>query len=113
MADGIRTSRNDLAIKGQALGYGKHQSVQPTPAAEILNPLVYLISANAPGLKEATALFRRSLIKEGVITLENLMSLRVSTPLTKNEIDTALAAMPETFVVVYPIIKEVSPHLIG
>jgi glutamate-1-semialdehyde 2,1-aminomutase len=113
MADGIRSILNDLGIRGQVIGYGNHQSVHLTPAEEVLNPLVYLMTANAPGVKEAMALFRRSLINKGVITLENLMALRVSTPLTKNEIETALAAMREGFTEIHPILKEVSPHLVG
>ena len=74
---------------------------------------MYLMTANAPGVKEAMALFRRSLINKGVITLENLMSLRVSTPLTESEIETALAAMREGFNEIHPILKEVAPHLIS
>lgn len=63
------------------------KEVHLTSADDVLYPLVYLMTANAPGVKEAMALIRRSLINRGVVTLENLMSLRVSTPLTENEIE--------------------------
>jgi glutamate-1-semialdehyde 2,1-aminomutase len=112
MADGIRGILKELGIRGQVIGYGNHQSVHLTTNDEVPNPVAYLLSANAPGLAEVMALFRRSLINKGVITLENMMSLRVSTPLSENEIETALAAMRECFIEIHPILKEVAPQLV-
>jgi hypothetical protein len=59
------------------------------------------------------ALFRRSLINKGVITLEDLMALRVSTPLTESEIETSLNAMRENFMEIRPILEEVAPDLVA
>jgi glutamate-1-semialdehyde 2,1-aminomutase len=112
MANGIRNILEELGIRGQVIGYGNHQSVHLTTDDEVTNPVSYFLNANAPGLKEVMALFRRSLINKGVITLENMMSLRVSTPLSENEIETALAAMRESFIEIHPILKEVAPHLV-
>jgi hypothetical protein len=39
------------------------------------------------------------------------MALRVSTPISENEIQTVLAAMREGFVEIQPILKEVAPDL--
>jgi hypothetical protein len=41
------------------------------------------------------------------------MALRVSTPISENEIETALAAMREGFIEIHPILKEVAPHLVA
>jgi len=113
MADGIRSILKDLEISGQVIGYGNHQSVHLTTAEKVDNPLFYFLNANAPGMQETMALFRRSLINKGVLTLENLMSLRTSTPLSKDEIDTVLAAMREGFAEIHPILEEVAPHLVN
>jgi glutamate-1-semialdehyde 2,1-aminomutase len=113
MANGIRNILKDLGIRGQVIGYGNHQSVHLTTDDEVTDPVSYLLNANAPGLREVMALFRRSLINKGVITLENMMSLRVSTPLSENEIETALAAMRESLIEIHPILKEVAPHLVA
>ncbi len=58
-------------------------------------------------------LYRRSLMNKGVRTLENLMALRISTPLSENEIETALAAMREGFIEIQPLLKEVAPDLVN
>jgi len=113
LATGIRSILSDLGIRGQVIGYGNHQSVHLTAAEEVNNPVEFLMAANAPGLVEAMGLFRRSLINKGVLTLESLMALRVSTPLTEDEIQMALAAMRESFIEVHPILKEVAPQLIA
>jgi glutamate-1-semialdehyde 2,1-aminomutase len=113
MANGIRSILKELGIRGLVIGYGNHQSVHLTTADEVTDPLSYLSTANAPGLQETMALFRRSLINKGVLTLENLMALRTSTPLSQNEIETALAAMREGFIEIQPVLKEVSPHLVA
>jgi glutamate-1-semialdehyde 2,1-aminomutase len=112
LADGIRSILNDLAIRGQVIGYGNHQSVHLTTDDEVSDPLTYLTNANAPGLHEAMMLYRRSLMNKGVRTLENLMALRISVPLTANDMETALAAMREGFTEIHPILKEVAPHLV-
>ena len=112
MAEGIRAMLKDLGLKGQVMGHGNHQSVHLTAAETVSNPVEFLIAGNTPGVKEAMELFRRSLINKGVLTLENLMALRVSTPLTDEEVGQALAAMRETFEEIYPILKEVAPQLI-
>ena len=57
-------------------------------------------------------LFRRSLINKGVMTLENLMHVRASIPLTKEEIDSSVKAIEETFQEIRPILAETSPHLV-
>ena len=113
LADGIRGVLEDVGIRGQVIGYGNHQSVHLTTADEVTDPLAYLLGASKPGLKETMALFRRSLINKGVITLEDLMALRVSTPLTKSEIETSLEAMRESFVEIHPILEEVAPDLVA
>jgi hypothetical protein len=59
------------------------------------------------------ALFRRSLIHKGVITLEALMALRVSTRLTESEIETSLDAMRESFVEIRPILEKRAPDLVA
>lgn len=112
MADGIRSILSDLGIRGQVIGYGNHQSVHLTAAEEVNTPVEFLMASNTPGVMETMALFRRSLINKGVLTLESLMALRVSTPLTEDEIQTALTAMRESFEEVQPILKEVAPQLI-
>ncbi len=113
LATGIRGVLDDVGIRGLVIGHGNHQSVHLTTADEVTDPLSYLMTANAPGLKEAMALFRRSLINKGVITLEAMMALRVSTPLTETEINTSLDAMRESFEEVHPILKEVAPDLVA
>lgn len=113
LANGIRNILDELGIRGQVIGYGNHQSVHLTPADEVTNPLIYLMSANAPGLRETMALFRRSLINKGVLTLENLMALRTSIPLSEDEIETALAAIHKCFNEIHPILKEATPHLVS
>jgi glutamate-1-semialdehyde 2,1-aminomutase len=113
LADGIRDVLRDVGLRGQVIGYGNHQSVHLTTADDVTDPLVYLLNASRPGLSEAMALFRRSLINKGVITLEALMALRASTPLTKREIDTSLAAMRECFEEIHPILQEVAPELVA
>ncbi|MBT6057451.1 MAG: hypothetical protein HOG51_05380, partial [Gammaproteobacteria bacterium] len=100
-------------IRGQVIGYGNHQSVHLTTDVEIVDPVVYATNANAPGLGQAMALYRRSLMNKGVRTLENLMALKISTPLSQNDIDTALAAMREGFIEIHPILKEVTPDLVS
>ena len=112
LAKGIRGILKRVGIRGQVLGVGNHQSVHLTTDEEIVNPVTYLTNANAPGLHETMALFRRSLINKGVRTLENLMALRVSTPLSRVDIDIAIAAIEEGFVEIHPILKEVAPQLI-
>jgi len=42
-----------------------------------------------------------------------LMALKISTPLSQNDIDTALAAMREGFIEIHPILKEVTPDLVS
>jgi len=113
MADGIRSILKDLGLRGHVIGYGNHHSLHLTPADEVINPLAYLMTANAPGVQDTMALFRRSLINKGVLTLENMMALRVSTPLTEEEIQVALGAMRETFHEIHPILKEAAPHLVS
>jgi len=112
MADGIRNILKELEIRGQVIGYGNHQSVHLTTSDEVVDPVDYLAKANAPGLQEVMGLYRRSLMNKGLRTLENLMALRISTPLTENEIETALAAMREGFIEIHPMLKEVAPHLV-
>jgi glutamate-1-semialdehyde 2,1-aminomutase len=111
MADGIRGVLKDLGIRGHVVGYGNHQSVHLTDTDDVTDYATYLRNANAPGLRDAMALYRRSLINKGVRTYENLMALRISTPVTEAEVETALAAMREGFVEIKPILKEVAPHL--
>lgn len=113
MADGIRNILSDLGIRGQVIGYGNHQSVHLTTDDEVTDPLVYLASANAPGLRDVMPLFRRSLINKGVLTLENLMALRTSTPLSESEMETSLAAIRESFGEIHPILREVAPDLVA
>jgi glutamate-1-semialdehyde 2,1-aminomutase len=113
LATGIRSILKDLGIHGQVIGYGNHQSVHLTTDDEVVDPVVYATNANAPGLQQAMALYRRSLMNKGVRTLENLMALRISTPLSESDIDTALAAMREGFIEIHPILKEVAPHLVS
>jgi len=112
MANGIRSILTELGIRGQVIGYGNHQSVHLTTAEEVVDPVIYSKAANAPGLKDAMSLYRRTLINKGVLTLENLMALRTSTPLSENEIETALSAMREGFIEIHPILKEVAPDLV-
>jgi glutamate-1-semialdehyde aminotransferase len=112
MANGIRSIFTELGIRGQVIGYGNHQSVHLTTAEEVVDPVIYSKAANAPGLRDAMSLYRRTLINKGVLTLENLMALRTSTPLSENEIETALSAMREGFIEIHPILKEVAPHLV-
>jgi len=112
LADGIRGILKELGIRGQVIGYGNHQSLHLTTADEVVDPVTYLTAANAPGLREAMALYRRSLMNKGVRTLENLTALRVSTPVSEDDIQTVLAAMREGFVEIQPILKEVAPHLV-
>ena len=113
LADGVRGILKELGIRGLVIGYGNHQSVHLTTADDVTDPVAYLTNANAPGLREVMALFRRSLINKGVLTLENLMALRTSTPLSELEIDTALAAIREGFIEIHPILKEVAPQLVN
>ena len=82
LADGLRKVLKETGIQGQVIGYGSHQSVHLTTAEEVIDPVRYFESNNTPGLPEVMALFRRSLINKGVLTLENLMALRTSTPLS-------------------------------
>ena len=112
LADGIRRILKELGIQGKVIGYGNHQSLHLTTEEEVIDPVAYLMNANAPGLQQAMALFRRSLINKGVLTLENLMALRVCTPLSEEEIRVALTAMRECFSEIQPLLKEVAPHLI-
>ncbi len=112
LAHGIRKILKDLGIQGQVIGYGNHQSLHLTTADEVVDPVIYSQTVNTPGLRETLALFRRSLINKGVRTLENLMALRISTPVTETEIDTALTAMREAFAEIHPILKEVAPDLV-
>jgi len=113
MANGIRNIFKELGIRGHVIGYGNHQSVHLTTEDDVTDPVTYLTNANAPGLREVMALYRRSLMNKGVLTLENLMALRTSTPLSESEIETALAAMRECFIEIQPILKEVAPHLVN
>ena len=112
LADGMRNILKDLGIRGQVLGYGNHQSLHLTTAEQVLDPVMYLINNHTPGLSETMALFRRSLINKGVMTLENMMALRTSTPLTEDEIAMALDAMRECFGEIHPILKELTPQLL-
>lgn len=112
LADGIRGILKDVGIRGKVMGYGNHQSVHLTDAEEIRDPVTFLMNANAPGLKETMGLFRRSVINKGVLILEDLMALRVSTQLTDEEIGVALAALREGFTEIHPILEEVAPQLI-
>lgn len=111
LADGIRNILKDLGIHGQVLGYGNNQSLHLTTEEQVLDPVMYLINNHTPGLNETMALFRRSLINKGVMTLENMMALRTSTPLTEDEIGMALGAIKESFIEIHPILKELTPQL--
>ncbi len=113
MANGIRSILKEVGIRGQVIGYGNHQSVHLTTDDEVVDPVDYLASANASGLSDVMTLYRRSLMNKGVRTLENLMALRISTPLSENEIETALAAMREGFIEIQPLLKEVAPDLVN
>ncbi|MFP6582931.1 MAG: aminotransferase class III-fold pyridoxal phosphate-dependent enzyme [Candidatus Hydrogenedentota bacterium] len=113
MSNGIQNILKELEIRGQVMGYGNHQSVHLTTDEEVVDPVDYLAAANAPGLSKVMGLYRRSLMNKGLRTLENLMALRVSTPLSETEIETALAAMREGFTEIHPILKEVAPHLVS
>jgi glutamate-1-semialdehyde aminotransferase len=113
LADGLQNILKDLGIRGQVLGYGGVQSLHLTTEEQVLDPVSYLINNHMSGFSETMALFRRSLINKGVMTLENMMALRTSVPLTEDEIKMALGAMKETFTEIHPILKEVSPHLIA
>lgn len=113
MAEGIRGILKELGISGQVIGHGNHQSLHLTTDEEVTDPVTYLAAGNAPGLRETMALYRRSLINKGVLTLENLMALRASVPLSENEIETALGAMREGFIEIRPILKEVAPQLVS
>jgi glutamate-1-semialdehyde 2,1-aminomutase len=112
LASGLRNILRDLGIRGQVIGYGNHQSLHLTAGNEVTDPATYSRNANAPGLRDAMALYRRSLINKGLRTLENLMAMRISTPISENEIEIALAAMREGFIEIHPILKEVAPELI-
>ena len=112
LAQGIRDILSDVGIRGKVIGYGNHQSVHLTAAETVSNPVEFLLAGNTPGVMETMALFRRSLINKGVLTRENLMALRVSTPVTDEELDFALAAMREGFSEVHPILRELAPQLI-
>lgn len=112
LAMGIRSILKDVGISGQVIGYGNHQSVHLTTDVEVTDPVAYMMNANAPGLKQVMALYRRSLINKGVLTLEDMMALRISTPLTEGEIATALGAMRESFEEIHPILKELTPQLV-
>lgn len=113
MAEGIQSILRELGIRGHISGYGNHQSLHLTTADEVVDPVTYMQSANTPGLKQVMALFRRSLINKGVRTLENLMALRISTPVTEHEIEIALAAIREGLVEIHPLLKEVAPDLVA
>ena len=112
LADGIERALKEAGIQGRVRGYGNHRCVNFGLEEDVSNPVDYLMNSNAPGLQPTMALFRRSLINKGVRTLENLMALRVSTPLSRDIIDTALDAMREGFEEIRPILKETAPHLI-
>jgi len=113
LANGLRSILKDLGIRGLVLGYGNHQSLHLTTEEQVLDPVDYLINSHMSGFGDTMALFRRSLINKGVMTLENMMALRTSVPLTEDEINMALGAMKEAFIEIHPILKEVSPQLIA
>lgn len=113
LADGIRGVMKDVGVRGHVVGFGNHQSVHFTTGNVVTDPATYSRNNNAPGLRDAMPLFRRSLINKGLRTLENLMALRVSTPVTETEIDLALAAIKEGFEEIHPILKEVAPEMVS
>jgi glutamate-1-semialdehyde 2,1-aminomutase len=112
LAQGLRDILKELGIRGQVLGYGNNHSLHLTTEEQVLDPVMYLINNHTPGLNETMALFRRSLINKGVMTLENMMALRTCTPLTEEEIGMALGAIKESFIEIHPILKELTPHLV-
>ena len=46
------------------------------------------------------------------MTLENLMQVRASIPLTREEIDFSVGAIEETIREIHPILAETAPHLV-
>ena len=112
MAGGIRNALTTAGLQGFVSGYGNHQALHLTDRTDVYDPVTYFTNTNTPGLKEVMSLFRRSLINKGVMTLENLMHVRASIPLTKEEIDFSVKAIEETFREIRPILAETTPHLV-
>ena len=112
MAEGIRNALTTAGLQGFVSGYGNHQALHLTDRTDVYDPVTYFTNTNTPGLKEVMSLFRRSLINKGVMTLENLMHVRASIPLTKEEIDFSVKAIEETFREIRPILAETTPHLV-
>ena len=83
-----------------------------TDSSEVRDPVTYFVNANQPGVKEVMPLFRRSLINKGVMTLENMMHVRASVPLTRADIDIAVKAVEETLKEIQPILAEMAPQLV-
>ena len=113
MADGIRNALASAGLRGFVSGYGNHQALHLTDQVDVADPVDYFTNANAPGLREVMPLFRRSLINKGVMTLENLMHVRASIPLTHEDIDFSIQAIAETFREIQPILAETAPHLVA
>ena len=112
MADGIRRALKAAGLRGFVAGYGNHQALHLTDTSVARDPVSYFANANQPGVKDVMPLFRRSLINKGVMTLENMMHVRASVPLTREDIDTAVGAVEETFREIQPILAETAPQLV-
>ena len=106
LAEGIRSILADLKIKAQVAGYGSLHQIHFTPQP-VTNAAI-----SASQDMDIKQLFHLAMLNRGMFT-QKRVQYNVSVPMTRTEINEAIAATADGLSELRPLIKEVAPQLIG
>jgi len=107
LAEGLERVLADLKIKAQVTGYGSLHQIHFTPEP-VTHAAVSLLHQN----KAILRLFHLAMLNRNIFIPTRGM-YNVSTPMTQMEINQAIAASADALSELKPLIKELSPRLIG
>jgi glutamate-1-semialdehyde 2,1-aminomutase len=107
LAESLQKILDDLKIKAQIKGYGSLQQLHFTP-----EPVFTASTAYFTQDRDVLRLFHLSMMNKGVF-IGNRGFYSISTPMSKTEINKALAATAECLSELKPLIQEIAPKLIG
>ncbi len=106
LAESLQKILDDLKIKAQIKGYGSLQQLHFTP-----EPVFTASTAYFTQDRDVLRLFHLSMMNKGVF-IGNRGFYSISTPMSKTEINKALAATAECLSELKPLIQEIAPKLI-
>ena len=106
LAEGIQGILADLKIKAQVAGYGSLHQIHFTPQP-VTNAAI-----SASQDMDIKQLFHLVMLNRGMFT-QKRVQYNVSVPMTRTEINEAIAATADGLSELRPLIKEIAPQLIG